>query len=313
MTFLFISPIRFSTPDLFDTFTDTFLENGHSITTDVDKADFVFFDLHNRFADYDTNVINRVLLKKIPVAIIDNWDYWGCKGVLTEWHEMWNSQEYCTSGCDWFRILHQFKQNGNIKVYFVRKFCKTDSLPLFVYPLEYIQLDDFPITTKEELFNRQYDVSFLGNSSIWRSNIVCGILKDGRLKEKTQFRFHRLRLEYREWISWHKQSKFFIESDGGGFGSERPFHLMTISPMLRQHNEMGRINDWEHGVDCIEIGKEDPMGIPTTQEIDYLIEVLNDKDRLYDIYIKGAEKMKNYFNANYRANYVLDVLKINGL
>jgi hypothetical protein len=40
---------------------------------------------------------------------------------------------------------------------------------------------------------------------------------------------------------------------------------------------------------------------------------LNDKERLYEIYLKGIERIHKYFNAEYRAKYILEILEENNI
>jgi len=100
----------------------------------------------------------------------------------------------------------------------------------------------------------------------------------------------------------------FLTSDGGGFSDERPYQLMYIAPMLRQFNHQLIVHNFRHGIDCVEVSEQ-----PTEEEINYLRKVLDDKFLLYDIYQNGMKRMRKYFNAEYRTNYILSILKQEGV
>jgi len=81
--------------------------------------------------------------------------------------------------------------------------------------------------------------------------------------------------------------------------------------MLRCVNEQLILNDWENGVDYVEAGDE--LGNVSGYDIAYLKLILSDAEVLYKIYERGVDRMHKYFNAEYRANYILNTLKENGV
>jgi hypothetical protein len=100
----------------------------------------------------------------------------------------------------------------------------------------------------------------------------------------------------------------FLESCGAGFGSERPYQLMYIAPMLRQKNNQLIIHNFRDGIECIEVSEN-----PTTQEIEILKDILDNKDLLYETYLNGISRMNKYFNERYRSQYILNTLSKEGI
>ena len=311
MTKIFtIAPTGYHSPGLFDSFTEVFKNNGYSFTGDINEATGVFYDLHSGLFDYDFDIVNKVIEKKLPVVAFDQFDYFSGGGYSDTFFER------CVASADkhWAIILKMFTGNDLLKVYFMRKMSKTVKYPSNFYPLELYQFPgcDFPPTTKEELFSRPVDITFIGNTATPRKNICEGLEKHF----KCDFVLGQPRLEHEDWLNRHRQSKLFIECGGGGessggFNSERSYQLITISPMLKTRDEQLILNDWEEDVDCLRAGDE--LGIISEADIAKLGTVLSEPDTLYSIYLKGIEKMHKYFNPTYRANYVLVTLKQNNV
>jgi hypothetical protein len=279
---LYISPIQKSTPNLFSSFKKTFEENGVYETQNLDDANFIFFDCYSDLGVYDTKQIEEINNLQIPVISFQEKDY---GGISTE---------------EW-QPLDKFPNCKTVQ--FVRKLDKTKKYPHNIYPYELIQYQDhdFPITRPYDLFIRENDICFIGNESPFRKSVMNWLSLSGLFK--IDCLFPKERIPNKEWLNRHFMAKCFVEADGGGFGSERPFQLIPVSVMLRQKNNMKRLNDWTDGVDCLEISKT-----PTKDEIKNIYNIFQDKDRLYDIYYNGYQRLKNYFNAEWRAKYILSVI-----
>lgn len=290
--FIFISPISYSTPMLFDTFEKTFKEKGHEIVYDANEADVVFFDMHTRLGDYDNEVISVVSNK--PTVFFDAWDY----GTMHKDGFPYINHEQIRS------LMSRLRSNNVPIIYFVRKLEKQFAKDGY-HPYELIQYPDhdFPLISKEELFNRKIDLCFIGNTSPTRDNFISGLLKLNCFNIDHRFNSDE-RVEHGDWLERHRKAKFFITACGAGFSDERQYQLITIAPMLRNKSNHFRLNDFVDMVDCIEIGE-----IPTESDCEKLLKVLNDEDKLYAIYVAGVKRMKQYFNAEYRANYILEVMK----
>lgn len=305
MIFYLISPIGATSPGLYETFEKTFEAKGHRITQDISEATIVCFDSHSGYLPYDEKVLDIVSEKRLPVIWFDAWDYhcdstkhwFGHQSIL----DTYDNKVY--ENWEWFYV--RVKARCKL-IYFMRKIQTDNNFPDWVHPFEYVQFHDhdFELTTKEELFSRPYDSCFIGCKSPRREAFINALLADGRLK--IDYQWTEERIPHDEWLHRHRQAKFFIESDGGGLGSERPYQLMTIAPMLKQNN-LGLIkNDWIDGLECVKIGDETGYIPPT--DIEDLKIILSEPDTLYSIYLKGVEKLKTYFNSEYRANYILDTI-----
>jgi hypothetical protein len=291
---------------LFDTFEKTFKERGHNIVDKIKDADVVFFDLHSRIGNYNADM-NEVLRREVPTVFFDFWDYGGCKDETSEWFgfDMRNRIQ-----SDWWYFYFNCLLGGVKIIYFMRKMDKEiANYPKFIYPIELIQYPDhdFPLVNKEELFARKNDICFIGNTSPTRSNLIAGLLKYKCFHVDYRFNSYE-RVPHEEWLERHRQAKFFVEACGGGFGSERTFQLMSIAPMLRNKSNHLRLNDWKDMEDCVEISEN-----PTEKDCEKLLSVLNDKDRLYEMYLLGVQRMRRYYTSEYRANYILSTLKQNGI
>lgn len=288
MRIYFISPINSETKELFPTFIPTFESKGHSVVTNWEDADVAFIDL---FSYLNFNW---------PLELVKCWE----KNIPLIY---WDARDYGAMSKEVFpmQAIHIAAAERKI-IYFVRKMDKTVTYPKCCYPYELTQYPghEFEPTTKEELFNRPIEICFIGNKSDSRVSVTNG-LKD---YFKCDFVIAQPRLEHDVWLNRHRQSKLFLVADGAGFNDERAYQLIYISALLKQRNNQLVINDFEDGIDCIK-SHEYPNGL----DIENIKYVLNEPDLLYEIYLKGIEKMKTYFNAEYRSLYILKILSDNGI
>lgn len=314
MKVFYISPIGATSPLLFETFTETLVANGHTVTGKLNEATVVFFDSHSGYLPYNWDILNYVLDNDLPVVYFDAFDYHGDSS--KHWPLIYGVGGLAALSRynEWakFLYLRLIWARQTRLVYFMRKMQTNADYGSFVYPLELIQFPDhdFPLTTKEELNSRPYDACFIGAESPRRKAFIEALQKDGRLKLDIQFTTERI--PHDEWLNRHRQAKFFIEADGGGLGSERPYQLMPIATMLKQGNLQLIHNDWEDMLDCVKHGIATINGV-YVYDWNKLSLVLENPDRLYSIYLRGNKKLKDYFNAEYRTNYILDVLKQNNI
>lgn len=312
MKIKFISPIGLYTPDLFSSFIETFIQNGHTIVEDVTESDCCFFDLHTRTGKYNWTDLCYVIDKKLPVVVFDFWDYGGCEDEWSNWigKDNWYEVRKYQPTHHWADFLYHVIENNNQLIFFVRKMEKNeDYKEAKVYPIELCMYKDciFEPTSKIELFNRPYDIYFAGNISPARKK-VYEALRYTDLKLDWHWTNENGKLPHDEWMSRARQSKMFLSADGGGLNDERAYQLIYCGVLLKQDNEQIVLHDFSGGVDCIKIPET-----PTEADIANIVMVLNDKDHLYSMYNKGIEKMRRYFNPNYRAQYILDTLKNNGI
>lgn len=312
-----ISPAEFTTPMLYETFVDTFHENGHEFVDLVENADVIFFDLHSGFAPYKVGEVDAVQNKGIPVVVFDAFDYWSTHKHRPEWHgwDDWKMlNEKALKNQDWAMWLRSFLRNRQVKLYFMRKMSESWTYPDYVRPLELIKYPDhdFPLVSVDELAYRPYDICFIGNATPWRANMVCDLVKAG-FKVDYFFPFHRM--EHDEWLVRHRQAKLFLEADGGGFGSERPYQLATLSPMLRQRNDQLMAHPWSPRLNCLEAG--DYMGnlVDGESMCDQreILDILEDTDQLHSIYLNGIEHLHTNYSAKARSLYILEQMSSVGI
>lgn len=283
---IYISPEGVTTPQLFDTFKETFAGNGIGEAKNFNEADIAFIDLYSDVRPIDGIISDILDINNTPIVFFQEKDFGGMS------KEVFNESDY-----KW--------HNGEI-VLFVRKMDKTIQYPSWVYPYELIQYPDhdFALVSKEELFNRPNDICFIGNISPQRISVCDSFIQhficDFVLGEE--------RLPHNQWLDRHRKSKLFLTADGGGFSDERPYQLMTISAMLRQKNNHFQPYPFSDCVNCLEVSEQ-----PTADEISGIKAVLNDPDYLYEIYLDGVEHLKKYYSEEARANYILDVLKQNNI
>jgi len=281
--FYFISPIGKATPQLFDSFEETFIKEEHNIVGDVRDADVVFIDLYSHVSKNFPPEFQHCVETNVPLVYFDETDYGGM------------SKEELD-----FSLIDKIK---NKFVYFMRKMGKHSIYPPYVYPYEKILMENRPLTMPEELFSRPYDFCWIGNESPERKNVVKGLL-DAGLNGYVHWTNEKGKLSHDEWMKLHEKAKLFLESDGGGWGSERPMQLCTIVPMLRQRNDMLRVHDWKDCVSCIDVDEH-----PTKEDIENIKSILSGKEYLYEIYEKGAELLRIYYTAEARSLYIFNVLK----
>lgn len=290
MNIYFFSPIEGKSYLLFNTLIDTFVKKGHTIVSEINNADTVFFDWYSGLGRYDVHVLNYILEHRLNLISFDAKDY----GAM--------SKEYFYMTDLIFTHHRDFKK----LIYFIRKGDKTLTYPDFIYPYELVMYPDhiFSIVTKEELFERPNDIFFIGNTSPTRRNICSGLQE----YFKCDFVIGEERIPHDQWLNRARQSKLFISACGGGFSDERVYQLSFIAPQLRNKNNQLRLNDFEDMEDCIEVSEN-----PTPGDIQKIKSVISNSYMLHDLYLRGVDKMNTYYNSEYRANYILNILNKNGI
>lgn len=293
MRIFFLSPIGCYTKELFLTFIETFVNNGHTIVSNIEEADTIFLDLFSGLGNYDHSLVNYTRDHRLPCIIFDATDY----GAMSKEIFYVNSIAHLKIKC---KII-----------YFMRKMDKTISYPSWIYPYEvcYYKDHDFKPISKEELFNRPVDITFIGNQSPTRNNVCNGLINHF----KCDFILGEERLEHEGWLNRHRLSKFFISADGGGYTDERAQQLFSIAPMIKQRNNQLVLNDFEDVYECVKVGDYEGNGTISALDISNIGLVISNQNWLYDMYLKGIHKMKTYFSEEFRANYILETLKKEGV
>lgn len=274
MKVFYISPIGKETPQLFDTFTFDKTEN-------IKEATVVFFDCYSDLGEYDFNTLDCVRGYKKPVVAFQEKDFGGMS------KEVWN-------GFDLF--------DGCKVVYFMRKMDKTKPYFDWIYPYEKIIQNEFE--QSNTIHERPIDICFIGNTSPQRESVCNELSKHF----KCDFVLGQPRIEHGEWLNRHRQSKFFLTADGGGFSDERPYQLYSIGPMIKQKNNHLQSHPFKANTQCIEIEEK-----PTEANIKTIQLVLNNPDLLYSIYTEGILHMNNFYTSNFRNQYILEILSANGI
>lgn len=286
MNIIYISP-GYLNPHLFPVLKGAFdKQKGITHTTNPHEATHCFIEVVSGELKYDEEVL--AIVKEMGIPIIC-WDH-------REWGEMKNEK--------WYPV------DFNPDIYFVRNMSKKETYPKNVYPYDWPIFSgyDFDPATKEELYSRPFDCCLISVESPTRRNVVNGILKDGRLKLNYQFLDHTQRMPNEQWIAEHRKAKLYINCEGGGMTTERPNQLYSVAPMLQVRNNQAPQIELTDGINCLEIDE-----YPTQEDLDKLVDILGDKDWMYDIYRIGMEEMKKNNSPDAKANYVVDVLKKNGI
>ncbi len=285
MKIIYISPINGYNVNLFPYFYETFAANGHTWVTDPNEATHCFLELQIESNVYQ-NEIHAVIDKGIPIVCFDNREYG--EGRPEQWTE-------------WF----------GADIYFIRNMRKSFTYPENCYPFDWavFKNSEHLLATKEELFSRPYDCSFIGTLSKTREKFTSALIKDGRLKFDFQDRDHTKRFStYEQYLNEHRKAKLYISCDGAGLTNERPMQLYTVAVMLKNKSDLRSANPYTDLVNCIEVNEE-----PTKEDIGKILHVLEDADWLYLIYTNGVKHARTYLSHEYVSNYVLNTISANDI
>lgn len=280
MKVIYITPAF--NPRLFPAFKKTFEQNGISETDDPNEATHCFYEQQSGDIKYDQDKLNKIKERGIPIICFDSREY----GPLNK--ENWTPIDISPL------------------VYFIRNMNKEEDYPDNCFPFDwsYFTECDYPVVSKEELFNRDFDVCFMGTESPVRTNLINGLKTDGRLKLNCEYRDHTQRFNsYDDFINEHRKAKVYLSCDGAGFTNERPNQLFSVAVMLKNKSIHKASKPFTDLVDCIEINE-----YPTREDVDKMLLILRDKDALYDIYLNGYCHTKNYYSPEYVSNYVLKTI-----
>lgn len=282
----YIEPVGKSSPDLFQTFIPTFTEQGHSFVDRVEDADVVLYDLFSGLGEYDDEEARKLYEWKKPIVFWNEVDYGGMS------KEQFDPSEYSS-------VVERHKI-----VLFMRKMLKKVEYPSYVFPYEKVLMNEFPLTTSQELNSRPIEIFFCGNTSPQRESVCKELSKHF----KCDFSLGQQKISHEDWLNRARQSKLFLTSDGGGVSDERPYQLFTISPMLRQKNNHLQTHPFSDYINCLEVSE-----VPTKEEIEGIKAVLSDPDYLFEIYESGIEYMKEHYSAEARSKYILSILTREGI
>lgn len=279
-------------PCLFPAFEKTWVDNGCTIVSKIQDCDIVFFDLHTRISDYKQDDIDYITKLNIPIVTFDEWD----RGNMSkdEWPNPLTEQQ---------KQIFNHIENTNIKaVHFCRLLDKTNLPNIKVYPYEKPISYQEPICTSDELFSRPYDIVYIANTAPSREAIANAIQQDGRLKCLTIIGGEKI--PFNEFVNMHRQGKLFISSAAGGYTDERMQCLFSIAGMIKQSTNQLLLNEFTNGINCLKISDQ-----PTEDELNFITKVVNNKERLYEIYKYGYDFIREFYTEEYFANYILKTIK----
>lgn len=313
MKIFILEPTGHKSDYLFQTMEETFRAHGHEFIGRPDDADVIFYDLWNIGGIYCRRDVEKVLFWQKPVVYFDFKDQWGSPQHRPNW---WGFDDYkilnerATQDQRWAVHLREFLEAGLVKVGFMRKMAKSWEYPSFVKPIECVMYPghDFEPVTQDSFAARKFDVCFIGNATPWRANAATSLALAG-INADFFFPFHRL--ENDEWLSRHANARMFLEADGGGFGSERPYQLATIAPMLKVRNDQHMAFPWTDGENCIEVG--DQWGSISEKEAFEARKVFINLNMSYGIYLNGIAHLHAHYTPEARSLYILDTLKEAGI
>ena len=281
---------------LFPLLRPEFEKQGHSFTRKPYQADIILIDLHTRIADYNQDDVDYIIDSCKPICTWDEFDKGGMSSL--KWPYPITDQQS--------KIFMHIAQNNIKAVHFCRLLDKTQKLPENLFPYEKSVSYQEPPVSKEELFNREWDIVFIANHAPSRQLISDAINNDGRLKCLTMIGAEKISFE--KFVEIHKTGKLFISSAAGGFTDERVQCLFSISGIIRQRTDQLVKDDFTHLENCLRIDSP-----PTKKDLDDIYEIVNNKDRLYEIYMNGYNFVKEHYSEQYFAQYYLDTMKKEGI
>lgn len=277
---------------LFPMFIDTWKSKGVEVVSNIRDSDAVFFDFHTRIAEYNQRDIDWITQSDNPIVCFDEYD----RGNMSD--EQW--PQPITAQQESIFIHSHFVKS----VHFCRLLDKTQEYPFNLFPYEKPFLYDEGLLSSDELFNREYDICFIANHSPSREKIAQAIEEDGRLK--TIISLGATKIPFNEFLKQHKKAKLFISSGAGGFTDERVQLLFSVAGIVRERSNQWLLHDFAHMGNCLRIDSP-----PTKQDIDILVEIVNNKERLYEIYQNGYEFVKTFYSREHIANNILETIEAN--
>lgn len=292
MKFYLLSPQCPPNPHLFPMFIDTWKENGIEITDRIEDCDVVLMDLHSRLFDYRQEDLDYIISSEMFFATFDEWDRGGMSKDV--WPAPLTPQQ--------LDFVSKFEETGQPRIHFCRLLDKSKLCPRNLYPYEKPILYEEPLLSKEQLWERPYDIVWVANTSPQREMFKGILEKDGRLKCKIILGAKKISLQ--GWINAHKWGKMFVSWSAGGFGDEKIQHLFSVSAMIKEANNQLFLHDFTHLENCIR-----PNPNPTKEDIDTIVEIVNNKEKLYEIYKNGYEFVKKYYSKEYISNDILSKIK----
>jgi len=280
-------------PHLFPLWVNEWGRQGCEIVDNIIDANAVFIDLHSRIADYsDTDMGVLIGCTDKTLVTFDEFDKGGMSKL--DWPEPLNQQQKT--------IFDHIEKNNINAVHFCRLLNKKNKYPSNVFPYEKPYFFDFGLLSENDIWDRLYDIVWVANTAPQREKLKNILEKDGRLKTKIILGAKKLPLQ--DWINAHRQGKMFISWSAGGFGDEKIQHLFSVAAIIKENNNQLFLHDFTHLENCIR-----PNPNPTKEDVDKIVEIVNNKETLYEIYKNGYDFVKKYYSKEYIASNILETIK----
>lgn len=264
-------------------------------------ADVVFLDLHAACFPFEPGLLTALLARRSRLVVFE----WCDKEFAWSGDDDWRAAERSSfRGQAWIPFLRAANAAGLIVAHFVRGYRGDYAYPATVHPIGEVLVHQEPVADYATFVARPHDIVYIGNRSVCRERIGGALQASGLFR--MDVRFVTDRIPGPEWFSAMRAGRWFLEADGGGYGSARPYELCTIAAMLRQRCPRVVVGDWLPQAECIEIGDAD--GEVTAAELGALQRLLCDHERAYAIYLAGAAKLTTVFTAAARAERVVAVV-----
>jgi hypothetical protein len=288
MTPVFVPP----NPHLFPTLSPHFEAAGHTTTNDINRASIVFLDMHTRVSPYDEKDLNYLLNGDLQIV---SWEEFDKGGLSTlDWpHPLTGQQK---------KIFDHIERHKIKSVHFCRLLNKKNKYPFNVFPYEKSIQYQEPMVSKDELFNRQYDVVFIANTAPQRELLKKELERDGRFR--CNIILGDEKIPFQDWVNKHKEGRFFVKWSAGGYGCEKAQCLFSVAAMIKEDNDQLLLHDWSHLNNCIKLSS-----IPTSNQLNTLYDVVSNKDKLYELYTSNYRFMKSFYTSEYIALDILEKIK----
>jgi hypothetical protein len=278
-------------PHLFEVWKPTWERLGCQFVSRIEDAEYCFVDLHTRLADYNQNDLNVLFQSKMPITTWDEFDKGGLSDL--DWPDPLTKQQI---------ELFNHLQFENVKnVHFCRLLDKTKTYDN-VFPYEKAWMHCEPILTPEQLFDRNYDVCFIANSAPSREAIGRALREEKRLKCIVSLGAEKL--PFGDFLNMHKNAKMFVSSAAGGYGDERVQNLFSVAAIIKQRTDQLVLHEFSDGINCLKIDSP-----PTKEDLDAIVEVVNDKDYLYEVYEEGYNFVKTFYSPEYIAKNIMQTIQ----
>jgi hypothetical protein len=291
--FYLISPQVPPNPHLFPLWVNEWKKNGITINQEIYYADVLLVDLHTRIADYDAKEMEWLLNSRVPIITFDEYD----KGGLSDhvWPYPLTSQQET--------IFSHIRKHNIKSTHFCRLLDKTKTYPDNLYPYEKPYFHDEGLLTADQLFDRPFDIVWIANTAPQRDNLKRILKSVWTLKCNIILGQEKIPLH--DWINAHKEGKMFVSWSAGGYGDEKIQHLFSVAAIIKENNDQLFLHDFTHLENCLR-----PNPAPTVEDVETIVEIANDKERLYEIYKNGYEFVKKYYSAEYIALDILEKIKL---